>query len=146
MRAKLDGMVGRLNELDGLLAAENATRDLEQFKRLSREHAEVSSVVSLFNSYLRVERDAAEARELAADPAMKAYADEELRKSRAAMDCTLARTTRAVSIQPAAPTSTINTGTLGCRIAAAIMSSGNRGTASSASVKRMSRSSVQRPA
>ncbi|HEU4921532.1 MAG TPA: PCRF domain-containing protein, partial [Burkholderiales bacterium] len=86
LRAKLDGMVGRLSELDGLLAAENATRDLEQFKRLSREHAEVSSVVSLFNSYLQVERDAAEARELAADPAMKAYADEELKKSRAAME------------------------------------------------------------
>src|SRR5512134_3433067 len=79
-------MVGRLTELDGLLAAENATRDLEQFKRLSREHAEVSSVVSLFNHYLQVERDAAEARELAAEPAMKAYADEELKKARAAME------------------------------------------------------------
>ena len=43
MRAKLDGMVGRLAELDGLLAAENATRDLEQFKRLAREHAEVTA-------------------------------------------------------------------------------------------------------
>jgi peptide chain release factor 1 len=86
LRAKLDGMVGRLAELDGLLAAENATRDLEQFKRLSREHAEVSSLVSLFHHYLQAERDAAEARELAADPAMKAYADEELKKARAAME------------------------------------------------------------
>jgi peptide chain release factor 1 len=86
VRAKLDGMVGRLAELDGLLAAENATRDLEQFKRLAREHAEVSSLVSLFNNYLQVERDAAEAREMAADPAMKAYADEELKKARAAME------------------------------------------------------------
>jgi peptide chain release factor 1 len=86
LRAKLDGMAGRLGELEGLLAAENATRDLEQFKRLSREHAEVSSVVSLFNHYLQVERDAAEAREMAADPAMKAYADEELKKARAAME------------------------------------------------------------
>jgi peptide chain release factor 1 len=79
-------MVGRLSELDGLLAAENATRDLEQFKRLSREHAEISSLVSLFNNYLQVERDAAEAREMVADPAMKAYADEELKKARAAME------------------------------------------------------------
>jgi len=86
LRTKLDGMVGRLAELDGLLAAENATRDLEQFKRLSREHAEVSSVVSLFHHFLQVERDAAEARELAADPAMKAYADEELKKARAAIE------------------------------------------------------------
>ncbi len=79
-------MAGRLAELDGLLAAENATRDLEQFKRLSREHAEVSSLVSLFQNYLQVERDAAEAREMAADPAMKAYADDELKKARAAME------------------------------------------------------------
>jgi peptide chain release factor 1 len=86
LRAKLDGMVGRLAELDSLLAAENATRDLEQFKRLSREHAEVSALVSLFNHYVQAERDAAEARELAADPAMKAYADEELKKARAAME------------------------------------------------------------
>jgi peptide chain release factor 1 len=83
---KLDGMAARLSELDGLLAAENATRDLEQFKRLSREHAEVSSLASLFQNYLQAERDAAEARELAADPAMKAYADEELKKARAALE------------------------------------------------------------
>jgi peptide chain release factor 1 len=86
LRAKLDGMVGRLGDLDGLLAAENATRDLEQFRRLSREHAEVSSVVSLFQKYLQVERDASEARDLAADAAMKSYADEELKKARAAME------------------------------------------------------------
>ena len=86
LRAKLDSLVGRLGDLDGLLAAENATRDLEQFKRLSREHSEVSSVVSLFQRFLEAERDAAEARDLAADPAMKAYADDELKKARAAME------------------------------------------------------------
>jgi peptide chain release factor 1 len=86
LRAKLDSMVGRLGDLDGLLAAENATRDLEQFKRLSREHSEVSAVVSLFQKYLQAQRDAAEARDLAADAAMKSYADEELKKARAAME------------------------------------------------------------
>jgi peptide chain release factor 1 len=86
LRAKLDSLVGRLGDLDGLLAAENATRDLEQFKRLSREHSEVSSVVALFQRFLEAERDAAEARDLAADPAMKAYADDELKKARAAME------------------------------------------------------------
>jgi peptide chain release factor 1 len=86
LRAKLDSLVGRLGDLERLLAAENATRDMDQFRKLSREHAEVSSVVSLFQKYLEVERDAAEARELAADAAMKAYADEELKKARAAME------------------------------------------------------------
>ena len=67
-------------------------------------------------------------------------------KSFVLIDCTSARTTRAVSIQPAAPTSTISSGTLGARIAAAIMSSGRRGTESIASVMRMSSASTHRPA
>ena len=79
-------MLGRLGGLEGLLAAEGATRDMAHFTRLSREHAEVASVVSLFQKYLQVERDAAEARELAADAGMKTYADEELKKARAAME------------------------------------------------------------
>ena len=79
-------MVGRLGDLNNLLAAENATRDMEQFKRLSREHAEVSDVVALFQDYLQAERDANEARDMASEASMKVYADEELKKARAAME------------------------------------------------------------
>jgi peptide chain release factor 1 len=86
LRTKLDSLVGRQEELNQLLAAENATRDLDQFRRLSREYAEVSAVVSLFKDYLQVERDANEARDMAADAGMKSYADEELKKARAAME------------------------------------------------------------
>ena len=69
-----------------MLAAEEATRDMDQFRRLSREHADVSGVVALFQEYLQVERDAAEARDMGGDPAMKAYAEDELKKARAAME------------------------------------------------------------
>jgi len=86
LRAKLDGMVGRLDHLNGLLAAPEATRDLDQFRKLSREHAELSSVVALFHQYLQTEKDAAEAREMGADASMKSYADDELKKARAAME------------------------------------------------------------
>jgi peptide chain release factor 1 len=86
LRAKLDGMVGRLGDLNAALSAENATRDLEQFRKLSREHSELSNLTSLYESYRQAERDAAEARDLAADPAMKSYADEELKKARAAIE------------------------------------------------------------
>ena len=79
-------MVGRLGELNALLAAENATKDMEQFKRLSREYAEVSGVVSRFQEFLQVERDARDARDMAADASMKVYADEELKKARAALE------------------------------------------------------------
>jgi peptide chain release factor 1 len=86
LRAKLDRMVGRLGDLNGLLAAENATRDMEQFRNLSREHSELSELVSLYEKYRQAERDADDAREMAADAAMKAYADEELKKARGAME------------------------------------------------------------
>ena len=44
------------------------------------------TLVALYETYRQAERDAAEARELADDPAMKAYADEEAKKARAAME------------------------------------------------------------
>ena len=86
LRAKLDSMVGRLEELNRLLASPEATKDLERFRSLSREHAEASAVVSLFQAFLQAERDAGDARDMAADATMKSYADEELKKARAAME------------------------------------------------------------
>ena len=86
LRAKLDSLVGRLSDLNGLLAAENATRDMEQFRKLSREHSELSTLVSLYEGYRQAERDAGEARDMAADASMKSYAEEELKKARAAME------------------------------------------------------------
>jgi peptide chain release factor 1 len=86
VRAKLDSLVGRLNDLDGLLASETATRDMEQFRKLSREHSELSGLVSLYERWLQAERDAEAAKEMAADTAMKAFADEELKTARASME------------------------------------------------------------
>jgi len=86
LRAKLDGFVGRLDELNRLLAAEDATRDLEQFKRLSREHSELVDKVALYERYRQAERDAAAAKEMAGDVAMKAFGEEELKSARASME------------------------------------------------------------
>jgi peptide chain release factor 1 len=86
LRARLESLCARLEELNALLAAETATRDLEQFRKLSREHAELSGVVELYTRYRHAEHDAAAAREMAADPAMKSFADDELKVARAAME------------------------------------------------------------
>jgi peptide chain release factor 1 len=86
LRAKLDTLVGRLNDLNGLLAAENAARDMEQFKKLSREHAELTGLVSLYERFRQAERDAEAAKEMAADAAMKSFADEELKSARLSME------------------------------------------------------------
>jgi peptide chain release factor 1 len=72
LRAKLDSLVGRLNDLNGLLASENATRDMDQFRRLSREHAELSTLVSLYENYRKAEGDAEAARELELGDDLKA--------------------------------------------------------------------------
>ena len=78
LRAKLDSMVGRLETLNRLLAAEDATRNLDQFRSLSREHAELSSVVALYEQYGKAEGDAEAARELGLD--------EELKSARSGME------------------------------------------------------------
>ena len=64
LRAKLDSLVARRAELDRLLAAEDATRDMERFRSQSREHAELSGIVGLYDEYRRAEGDAEAAREL----------------------------------------------------------------------------------
>jgi len=78
LRTKLDSLVGRLEDLNGLLAAENATRDMNAFRQLSREHAEVSEAVALYQKYKQAEGDAEAAREL--------ELPEDLKAARAAME------------------------------------------------------------
>ncbi|MGQ0509704.1 MAG: peptide chain release factor 1 [Betaproteobacteria bacterium] len=85
LRAKLDGLEHRLEELNAVLSAEHATRDMGEFRKLSREHAELTNVVDLYGRYRQAERDAAAARDMAADPAMKVFADEEAKAAAAAI-------------------------------------------------------------
>ena len=86
LRTRLESLRHRLEELNRLLAAEDATRDLDQFRKLSREHSEVSGVAGAYARYCQAEHDAAAARELTDDPAMKSYAEEELKAARAEME------------------------------------------------------------
>ena len=70
-RAKLDSLVARRAELDRLLAAEEAARNIERFRSQSREHAELSAIVVLYDEYRKAEGDAEAARELALDDELK---------------------------------------------------------------------------
>ncbi len=86
LRAKLDSQAKRLEELNRLLSAEKAARDMSEFRKLSREHAELTSLAGLYGRYQDAERDAAAARDMAADPSMKGFADEEMKSAQAAME------------------------------------------------------------
>ena len=80
--AKLEQLVRRLEELDVILSSESATRDMDNFRKLSKEHADLEPVALLFRQYRQTEDDVATAQEMAADPSMKAYADGEIRTAR----------------------------------------------------------------
>ncbi|KYC28856.1 peptide chain release factor RF-1 [Sterolibacterium denitrificans] len=78
IRHKLDSLSERLGELDLLLGEETATRDIDHYRKLSREHAEVSEVVALHVEYRKLEDDLRAAGQMLADAEMKALAEEEI--------------------------------------------------------------------
>ena len=80
--AKLESLTRRLIEVSNLLSSEAATRDMDQYRKLSRENAELTPVAELFAQYRQAEADVAEAQGMLADPEMKAYAEGEIRASK----------------------------------------------------------------
>ncbi|MCK6412788.1 MAG: peptide chain release factor 1 [Azonexus sp.] len=83
IRQKLDLLVDRLDEIDRLLAAPDVAKDMDQFRKLSRERAEVEPVVLQFNAFRQAENDIVEAEAMLADPDMKEFAEEEIAGARA---------------------------------------------------------------
>jgi peptide chain release factor 1 len=79
--AKLDQLARRLEELNRFFNLEGATRDLAEFRRLKREHAEITPIVERFSRYKAAESDRAAATEMLADPEMKAFAESEAREA-----------------------------------------------------------------
>jgi len=76
----------RLHELDALLAAPDVVDSMDRFRALSREHAEVGTVVEVFNRYLQRETDQTSATELLQDPDMAELAEEEVQSARADLE------------------------------------------------------------
>src|SRR5512132_838966 len=86
LQTKLDQLSLRQAELNALLSAEDATRDLERYRAWTKEHAEIDPVVGRYRDYQRAADDLAAAQDMAADPDMRAYADEEVNAAKARMD------------------------------------------------------------
>jgi len=81
--AKLARLSERLHEVDQLLSTEEATKNMDTFRKLSRERAELEPVVSLYHAYKTCEADIAAAQEMAADPEMKEFAAAEIEQGEA---------------------------------------------------------------
>jgi peptide chain release factor 1 len=80
--AKLSQLTSRLEELNRLLSSEDVTSDMETYRRLTREHADIAPVVELYRGYRQSEADLAAAQEMSADPDMRAFAEDEIRETR----------------------------------------------------------------
>ncbi|MBI4757206.1 MAG: peptide chain release factor 1 [Betaproteobacteria bacterium] len=85
IRERLEQLSERLAELDHLLASEDATRDLDAFRRAGREHAELTPLVTLFRDYRKAEIDLGAAETLLADPEMRELAQAEVEHCREAI-------------------------------------------------------------
>ena len=85
MLSKLDQLANRLVELDELLTHQEATANMDNYRKMNREHAELGPLVALYRAYLKSSADIAEAQEMLSDPDMKEFAQEEIEAAKADM-------------------------------------------------------------
>ena len=86
MLAKLDQLAERLEELNNLLMQQEATSDMDNYRKMTREHAELGPLVALYLTYSQAANDIVTAQELLSDPDMKEFAQEEINGAKARME------------------------------------------------------------
>lgn len=78
MRERLDQLSHRLTEVDAMLATPEVGSDMNAFRKLSRERAELEPVVTTFQNFSKLEQQVADARELLRDPELGEMAADEV--------------------------------------------------------------------
>jgi len=78
MFEKIEELERRFQELESLLADPTVIGNQTEFRKFSREHAELSALVDAYRRYKKVLAEISDNRELLGDPDMKEMAEEEL--------------------------------------------------------------------
>jgi peptide chain release factor 1 len=78
MLNKLANLSERMDEIDRLMASEGITDNMDNYLKLTREHAEITPIVAQYRAYVQTEADMAEAQKMLSDPEMKEFAQEEI--------------------------------------------------------------------
>ena len=86
MTKKLATLSERLDELNRLLSTEDATSDMDNYRKLSREHSEITPIVEQYRAYEQCEADMKEAQAMLGDPEMKDFAQEEIESGKAKLE------------------------------------------------------------
>lgn len=79
--ARLDQLAERFEELNALLGDAGVIGDQPQFRKLSREHAEIEPVVQALLAYRRTQADQQASRELLSDPDFRELAEQDIREA-----------------------------------------------------------------
>ncbi len=79
---KLSQLNDRLDEIDRLLALQSSTQDMDKYRSLTREHAEISPVAALYRDYAKTQDALAYAQSMLGDSEMKDLAEQEIDAAR----------------------------------------------------------------
>ncbi|MDO9151835.1 MAG: peptide chain release factor 1 [Methylotenera sp.] len=86
MITKLANLSERLDEIDRLMSSEGITNDMDNYRKLTREHAEITPIVEQYRAFVQAEADISEAQTMLSDPEMKAFAQEEIETGKAKLE------------------------------------------------------------
>lgn len=79
---KLANLSERLDELNRLMSTEDITNDMDNYLKITREHAEITPIVEQYHRYTQTQADIKEAHSMLSDPEMKAFAQDEIEEGK----------------------------------------------------------------
>ena len=92
--AKLASLSERLEELNLLLSSADITSNMDNYRKLTREHAAITPVVAQYRAWLQCEQDMRDAQEMLTDPEMKEFAAAEIEEGKARLEAILGEPVR----------------------------------------------------
>ena len=78
MQKKLAALSDRIQELNALLSSETITNDMDQYRKITKEHSDITPIVDEYHAYKKNEDNLNEAQSMLSDPEMKEFAQEEI--------------------------------------------------------------------
>lgn len=84
--SRLEQLSTRLIELDQLLSQADSTDDMDNYRKLTRERAEIEPVVTEYHAYQQAANDETAAQAMLNDPEMRDFAQEEILAARDRME------------------------------------------------------------
>ena len=69
-----------------LLSSADITSNMDNYRKLTREHAEITPVVELYHAWQQCEQDMRDAQEMLSDPEMKEFAAAEIEEGKARLE------------------------------------------------------------